>query len=99
MIKNREKKSWADFRLGSFFAFPQGTSSKPQRHSGQTRRAAWCKEGRRRIPQRMNSKRRSASWSYPRAGRWQREQTAVELLRGRTVTSMLFLSALKWVCW
>jgi hypothetical protein len=37
----------------------------------------------------MNSKRRSASWSYPGAGRWQREQTAVEPLRGRTATSML----------
>ena len=28
----------------------------------------------------MNSKRRSASWSYPGAGKWQREQTA-----GRTL--------------
>jgi hypothetical protein len=28
-----------------------------------------------------------------------RDQTATELLRGRTATSMLFLSALKWACW
>ena len=43
----------------------------------------------------MNSKRRSMRWSYPGAGKWQREQTAAEPLRGRTATSMLFLSALK----
>ena len=42
---------------------------------------------------------RSASWPYPGAGNWQREQTAAEPLRGRTATSMLFLSALKWACW
>jgi hypothetical protein len=29
-------------------------------------------------------------------GEWQGEQTAAEPLRGRTTTSMLFLSALKW---
>jgi hypothetical protein len=46
-----------------------------------------------------DSKRRSASWSYPGAGKWQREQTAVEPLRGRTATMMLFLSAPKWACW
>jgi hypothetical protein len=34
----------------------------------------------------------------PGAGKWQREQTAAEPLRGRTATSMLFLSALKWGC-
>ena len=33
------------------------------------------------------------------AGKWQREQTAAETLRGRTATSILFLSALKWACW
>ena len=33
------------------------------------------------------------------AGKWQREQTAVEPLRGRTATSMLFLSAPKWAWW
>jgi hypothetical protein len=32
----------------------------------------------------MNSKRRSASWSYPDASRWQREQIVAEPLRGRT---------------
>jgi hypothetical protein len=32
-------------------------------------------------------------------GKWQREQTAAEPLRGRTATSILFLSALKWACW
>jgi hypothetical protein len=35
----------------------------------------------------------------PGAGKWQREQTAAEPLRGRTATSMLFLSALKQACW
>ena len=30
------------------------------------------------------------------AGKWQREQTAAEPLRGRAATSILFLSALKW---
>ena len=33
-----------------------------------------------------------------RSRKWQREQTAVEPLRGRTATSMLFLSVLKWAC-
>jgi hypothetical protein len=33
------------------------------------------------------------------ARKWQREQTAAEPLRGRTATSILFLSALKWACW
>jgi hypothetical protein len=53
-----------------------------------------------RKPQRgLNSKRLSATWSQPGAGKWQREQTAAEPLRGRTATSILFLSALKWACW
>jgi hypothetical protein len=46
----------------------------------------------------MNSKRRSESWSYPGAGKWQREQSAAGPLRGRTATSILLLSALKRAC-
>ena len=36
-----------------------------------------------------------ANWSYPGAGKWQREQTADEPFRGRAGTSILFLSTLK----
>jgi hypothetical protein len=36
--------------------------------------------------------------SYPGAGKWQREQTAAEPLRGRRTTSMLFWSVLKRAC-
>jgi hypothetical protein len=35
----------------------------------------------------------------PRAGWWQREQIAAEPWRGRTDTSMLFLSGLNRACW
>jgi hypothetical protein len=66
----------------------------PQRRQ-LTRRMVYRRETKK--PHRgMNSKRRSANWSYPGAGRWQREQTADEPFRGRTATSILVLSALKW---
>src|SRR4051812_19432270 len=47
----------------------------------------------------MNSKRRSASWAEPGGGKWRREQSAAERLRGRTATSKLFLTEVKWWCW
>src|SRR5215472_15867002 len=78
---------------------PQGTSSTattPQRRQS-TRRIAYSRKT--KNPHRgVNSKRRSASWSYPGAGKWQREQTAAEPLRGRRTTSMLLLSVLKRAC-
>jgi hypothetical protein len=41
----------------------------------------------------------AAAVSMKLAGKWQREQTAAEPLRGRTAASILFLSALEWACW